>query len=389
MLEVINFSKGGVGMFQKIKQGLLRFVHGAMAAVLLTVAFPLSALANSTVSLNPAQTSITASSFGAYDCSPDFGGGPYPDKDVWIFVLPSPSESGQFVSVDLSFDTNGDSVADVTKNIPTEGALVNLVGPASRAYITTPAGWVLMGGSAEITGEYQYFNLTHTCPATGPVVPTLDVLTYDYATNSLSGSGTCTNPIIYGEMYDSNGNQYMNGNLNTNTNSVCVDGHYSFYFSFSYWGISPNFDLNNPNELRVYSLNTSYPQQEDVYVNGYFTRTQPFQTPVGSNVSVDLGDGVTVTFDNVTAGGTTTVSASSHPNVAPKAIKYGTPGHYLSFSTDATVSGNVKVCVNYDPATISGNEANLKMSQFDSGWTDITESLDTENNILCGVVTGI
>ncbi len=384
-------------MFERFKSYLLRLAYVLQASLLLLLAVPIAARADSNVPLNPAQFGITAASFGSQDCQ-GFGdsGAPYPDRDLWHFVLPSPSTSGEFISVTLGFDTNLDNTADNFVTIPTEGGSIFSAAPGtvSHAVVDTPAGWVLTQGVAVITGfsEIGYFNLSHTCAASGvvtPTPPTLDVLTYDYQSNTISGSGSCTNPVIYGEMYDSGGNIYMSGNLNTNTNVYCINGHYDFSFDFTYWTVSPNFDLNNPNEVRVYSITGNNPQPGEPYASGYFTRTAPYQTPTGSNVSVNLGDGVSVTFDNVTAGGTTTVSASSHPNVAPKAIKYGTPGHYLSFSTTATISGNVTVCVNYDPATITGNESNLKMSQFDTGWADITYSLDTNSNMLCGVVTGL
>lgn len=178
---------------------------------------------------------------------------------------------------------------------------------------------------------------------------------------------------------------YQSGNLNTDTNSVCVDGHYEFLCNFNSWSMSPDFDLNNANELRIYSIAQSSPLPGDMPLVAYFTRTNPYQTPVGTDVAVDLGGGVSAQFDTVTAGGTTTVSSSSHPYTPHQTgFKYGTPGHYLSFSTTATFSGDVTICINYDPSTIVGNESNLKISQFDSGWTDITTSLDTGGNILCG-----
>jgi hypothetical protein len=134
------------------------------AAGLLALA-PSTAAWAATIDINPDHVDTTAAEFDSHGC--DFGGGPYPDKDVWVFVLPGPqATAGDFVTVTITFGQNG------TLTIPTDGGEIVLDKGTSKAWIVTPAGWTLTAASAEITGEAKFFNLTHTCPASGTPTPT-------------------------------------------------------------------------------------------------------------------------------------------------------------------------------------------------------------------------
>jgi hypothetical protein len=124
------------------------------------------AVANSTVNINPGNLKPppTAESFPNHECSANMGGGPFPGQDVWVFVLPNHNTTGDFVSVHLTFSTpNG----TVTRDIPADQPSGILLNGNSFAWIRTPAGWTLTAASAEITGTADFFNLTHTCPASG------------------------------------------------------------------------------------------------------------------------------------------------------------------------------------------------------------------------------
>ncbi len=60
---------------------------------------------------------------------------------------------------------------------------------------------------------------------------------------------------------------------------------------------------------------------------------------------------------------------------------------YYDINTTATFSGLVTVCIAYDETQVEaeGQESNLKLMHDDgSGFTDITSSLDTINDIVCG-----
>jgi len=124
---------------------------------------PSTAAWAATIDINPAHKNQTAAGFDSHGC--DFGGGPFPDKDVWVFVLPgNQAEAGDFVSVTITFD-NG------TLTIPDDGGAIVTDKGTSKAWITTPAGWTLVDATAEIDGDATFFNLTHTCPASSSPSP--------------------------------------------------------------------------------------------------------------------------------------------------------------------------------------------------------------------------
>jgi hypothetical protein len=118
-------------------------------------------------------------------------------------------------------------------------------------------------------------------------------------------------------------------------------------------------------------------------------------TPTGTDVVVQPTDPttgtapVTLTFDNVTQAGTTSLTTSSAGPPPPSGLRLGTPPTYYEISTTAQFTGSVELCFNYS-GTSFGNENNLKLSHFDgTGWVDVTSSLDTVNDIICGLVTSL
>ncbi|SIN23199.1 LPXTG cell wall anchor domain-containing protein [Micromonospora cremea] len=124
----------------------------------------------STIDINPGNVPTTAAAF-TQKCAPNLGGGPFPDRDVWVFNLPgNPEPTGQFVTVTGTWSIPNDGT--VTRTIPTDGgAIVNDMG-TSKAWIRLPAGWTLTDATAVITGTAKFFVLTHTCAAgTRPTTP--------------------------------------------------------------------------------------------------------------------------------------------------------------------------------------------------------------------------
>jgi len=96
---------------------------------------------------------------------------------------------------------------------------------------------------------------------------------------------------------------------------------------------------------------------------------------------------ITVTFSNVISiGQTDIISQTGNPGgSAPSGFRMR--GYFVDVSTTATYTGPIEVCINYT-GIISGNEDNLRlMHRSGSQWEDVTTSLDTNNNILCGQVT--
>lgn len=110
-------------------------------------------------------------------------------------------------------------------------------------------------------------------------------------------------------------------------------------------------------------------------------------TPAGSNVSVGPLSGITLIFSGVTHEGQTTVASSTSGPTPPSGFKLGSPPTYYSISTTAEFVPPVEVCINYDDTQFK-NEKNLKLLHFENGqWVNVTTSLDTTNNKICGSVS--
>jgi hypothetical protein len=120
-------------------------------------------------------------------------------------------------------------------------------------------------------------------------------------------------------------------------------------------------------------------------------------TPVGSNVPVSLNGGtaalagIDVTFSSVASGGTTSVvttTAGPPPPTGFKIVGLAQIPLYFDINTGASYSGDLTVCVRYDESQVAGPEANLKLMQrIDSGFVNVTTSVDTANDIICGTTT--
>ena len=92
---------------------------------------------------------------------------------------------------------------------------------------------------------------------------------------------------------------------------------------------------------------------------------------------------VTLTFDNVTTPGTSTLTVSTTGPARPGGYRAGTPALYYDLQTAAAFTGGVKVCIDYAGAAFA-NEAGLRLLHHTAGsWQDETVSLDTDANTIC------
>lgn len=108
-------------------------------------------------------------------------------------------------------------------------------------------------------------------------------------------------------------------------------------------------------------------------------------TPSGSNItySSDTG-GITITFAEVTQPGNTVVTVGSTPPIPPDGYNLGTSPTYFEVSTTAVYDQIVTLCFPYDPAQYS-NPSQAQLLHFENGlWVNITSSIDTNQNIVCG-----
>ncbi len=111
------------------------------------------------------------------------------------------------------------------------------------------------------------------------------------------------------------------------------------------------------------------------------------ETNSGVDVEVALTGSVNLTFDEVTGDGTSVLMMTiTGPDPVSFGIVPSDPPVYYNITTDATYSGLIEICIGYDDTELTGEEeAGLTLQHHDgSNWVDITTSLDTENNIICG-----
>jgi alpha-tubulin suppressor-like RCC1 family protein len=94
---------------------------------------------------------------------------------------------------------------------------------------------------------------------------------------------------------------------------------------------------------------------------------------------------VTLTFSTVDQSGITTLLVSSTGPDSPAG--FIPISSIYEITTTAVFSGNIMVCITYDPSGVT-NEDKLKLFHYENGqWVDVTTSLDIINHIICGRVT--
>ncbi|MEI6209639.1 MAG: hypothetical protein WCP20_22885 [Desulfuromonadales bacterium] len=117
--------------------------------------------------------------------------------------------------------------------------------------------------------------------------------------------------------------------------------------------------------------------------------TAPVQT--GSNVAVTPTPAVKLNFSNVSSPGTVQVKSTNGPGISITvgSIDYTiVPGTSYDIASTAATSGLITVCISYNPAKISVSENILRLLRSNgTSWDDITTSVDTVNDQVCGQTT--
>jgi hypothetical protein len=131
-------------------------------------------------------------------------------------------------------------------------------------------------------------------------------------------------------------------------------------------------------------------------------------TPPGTSVEVQPVDPntganpVTVTFDGVTEGGTTSLETSETGPPPPEGFKLGSPPVYFDVTTTASSAGMITVCLDYSEYAeewFGGNEEkerSLKLFHRETDpntgeerWADRTSFHDLDANVICAEVTSL
>src|SRR5262249_36637678 len=113
-------------------------------------------------------------------------------------------------------------------------------------------------------------------------------------------------------------------------------------------------------------------------------------TPVGQNVivqpQVPEGQGpVTLTFGEITSGGETTVTIVD-PSEVPAPGNVGIAGVIYEVTTTASYQGLITLCFSYEG--IDFGTAAPRLFHFENNaWVDITTSVDSNTQTICGATT--
>jgi hypothetical protein len=117
-------------------------------------------------------------------------------------------------------------------------------------------------------------------------------------------------------------------------------------------------------------------------------------THVGSEVVImpldsNGGSPVTLTFDSVSTEGNTWLGLSDSGPEIPGSFQAGDPATYYYLETNAAHEGGIEVCVTYDENALAVSEDLVHILHWDTTgtpdqWVDVTTSLDTLANVVCG-----
>lgn len=248
----------------------------------------------------------------------------------------------------------------------------------------------------------------------------LDLLTTDgkstmsYYTGSGTGSFTLQSSVsfkasgIYGVAATANGPEKLTGVEGSVTNvqgSLTDPGYLDTHTATWDWGDgSPTTsgvvtETHNPPAAagtvtgsHIYTNEGEYTVTLTVTDNngGVATDTKPIviepNTPTGKYIEVTPIPGVNVTFGYVTGGGSTHATVTTtNPGSQKTGFKF--LGQYYDITTTAAYTPPVTICLTYDDAGLTaGKERSLKLFHWDgANWINVTSSLDTVANIICGV----
>jgi hypothetical protein len=111
---------------------------------------------------------------------------------------------------------------------------------------------------------------------------------------------------------------------------------------------------------------------------GFGVGVAPLDTTTGASP-------VTLTFNQVTQPGNTSLNTSSTGPAAPSGFQLGNPGVYYNLSTTATFTGSVTICINY--TGIFFTQPPQLFHYQGAGWVNVTTSVNTTNMSVCGSTT--
>jgi len=122
---------------------------------------------------------------------------------------------------------------------------------------------------------------------------------------------------------------------------------------------------------------------------GAFEYRVIYNTPAGTDVTVELTENVEVNFENVVSSGDTT--STLVPGVPPTGFELIPENTLYEIATTAVYADGITISIHYGETGLAQereNEIRL-MHLVDNAWTDITESIDLENNVIHGATASL
>ncbi|MDP2304659.1 MAG: hypothetical protein Q8P18_01360 [Pseudomonadota bacterium] len=237
---------------------------------------------------------------------------------------------------------------------------------------------------------YDYTPDTFAVPASGTVdAPAVAseaseaVVVFDVIEAAGAATIGITNPTIYATKYDG-------------SEQVSVQSYR--YVSNA---ATPSVNVIGPPGTYTFDAYATVAGSYSRFASGTVELGGSVDTGTGTDVVITPtnGDGdptpITLVFDTVTGGGSTTASTTDVGPAAPTGYEVlsGIDGDsYVSLSTDATFSGNVDIALTYDADALgltAAEEGQLALQQYvcESGtcaWTDITTDVDPTTGTITG-----
>jgi len=175
---------------------------------------------------------------------------------------------------------------------------------------------------------------------------------------------------------------YLGGSGDDGAGSVALDSSGNIYLAG--WTSSPDFPSASP-------LQANYGGGPwDAFVAKIVIDNTPLGSPTVQPADTTTGTSpVMLSFSDVTQAGETSLTSSTAGEPPPTGFQLGSPATYYDLTTTAEFSGSITVCISYAGVTFSSG-AQPQLYHFQGGaWVDVTTSVDTANQIVCGSVTSL
>ena len=149
------------------------------------------------------------------------------------------------------------------------------------------------------------------------------------------------------------------------------------------------FDDINNSRIRTFSSDNDLYVASNNNVTGVEVWKEIANTSTGDGITIEPVDDTTgttplaITFESVSDEGTTSLVTLPEGDPEPIGFKLDEPATYYEITTTAQYSGIIEVCIDYSGVNYA-DEEELRLFHFDDEWVDITTSLDTGNDIICG-----